>query len=160
MALTLCQNGSSTVDDLDLRLIGALRRDARRSISDLAADIGVSRATIRSRMERLVADGTITGFTVQLRTDLQEPMVRAITLIEVEGKMTEKVVQRLGGMPEVTALHATNGRWDLVAEIGTPDLASFDETLRRIRLVEGISLTETNLLLSTRKRVGAASARL
>jgi DNA-binding Lrp family transcriptional regulator len=147
-----------SLDDIDLRLISALRRDARRSISDLAHDIGVSRATVRARLDRLIASGQIAGFTVQLRSDPQDHAVRALMLIEVEGKSTEQVVARLGGMPEVLALHATNGRWDLVAELGTPDLPSFDETLRRIRQLEGISATETNLLLSTRKRIRSSTA--
>jgi DNA-binding Lrp family transcriptional regulator len=147
------------VDDVDLRLISALRRDARRSVSDLALEIGVSRATIRTRLDKLIASGQITGFTVQLRSDLQEHTIRAIMLIEIEGKSTDQVVNRLSGIPEVRAIHATNGRWDLVVELGTADLPSFDDTLRRIRLVEGISATETNLLLSTRKRLGVAAPR-
>jgi DNA-binding Lrp family transcriptional regulator len=147
------------VDDVDLRLISALRRDARRPVSDLALELGVSRATIRARLDKLIASGQITGFTVQLRSDLQEHTIRAIMLIEIEGKSTDQVVNRLSGIPEVRAIHATNGRWDLVVELGTADLPSFDDTLRRIRLVEGISATETNLLLSTRKRLGVASPR-
>jgi DNA-binding Lrp family transcriptional regulator len=147
------------MDKIDHALIAALRRDGRRSVSDLAQEIGVSRATIRARLDRLVESGEIAGFTVQLKSDMQEPAIRAITLIEVEGKSSDQVVQRLSGMPEVLAIHATNGRWDLIAEIGTSDLPSFDETLRRIRLVEGISATETNLLLSTRKRVGSLAPR-
>lgn len=143
------------LDDIDLRLISALRRDARRSISDLAGDIGVSRATVRARLDRLTASGQIAGFTVQLASDLQDHAVRAIMMIEVEGKSTDQVVARLSGMPEVLAVHATNGRWDLVAELGTPDLPRFDEALRRIRQVEGIAATETSLLLSTRKRIRA-----
>ncbi len=149
----------NTLDGIDLSLISALRRDARRPISDLAQELGVSRATVRSRMDRLIELGQIVGFSVQLRSDLQEPAIRAIMLIEVEGKASDQVVQRLSGIPEVQAIHATNGRWDLVAEIGTPDLPSFDETLRRIRLIAGISGTETNLLLSTRKRTGALGPR-
>ncbi len=145
------------MDDLDVRLISALRLNARRSVSELANALGVSRATIRAHMDRLVESGQITGFTVQLKSDVQAPEVRAITLIAVEGKSTDRVVQRLSGMPEIRAIHATNGRWDLVAEIGTTDLPSFDDVLNRIRLIEGISATETNLLLSTRKRVAGAS---
>jgi DNA-binding Lrp family transcriptional regulator len=142
------------MDEVDLRLIAILRRDGRRSVSDLAQEIGVARATIRARMDRLIKSGEIAGFTVQLKADLQEQAIRAIALVEVEGKSSDQVVQRLSGIPEVLAIHTTNGRWDLVAEIGASDLPSFDETLRRIRLIEGISATETNLLLSTRKRVG------
>jgi DNA-binding Lrp family transcriptional regulator len=147
------------MDEVDETLIAALRRDGRRSVSDLAQELGISRATVRARMERLIASGEIAGFTVQLKTDLQEPAVRAITLIQVEGKSSDQVVQRLSGIAEVLAIHATNGRWDLIAEIGTPDLEAFDRTLSRIRLIEGISATETSLLLSTRKRVGALAPR-
>jgi DNA-binding Lrp family transcriptional regulator len=48
-------------------------------------------------------------------------------------------------------LYTTNGRWDLVAEIRTDSLQSFDQELSRIRRIEGISGTETSLLLSTHK---------
>jgi DNA-binding Lrp family transcriptional regulator len=51
----------------------------------------------------------------------------------------------------VTALYSTNGRWDIVAELRADSLESFDRVLARIRLIEGISQTETSLLLSTFK---------
>ena len=60
--------------------------------------------------------------------------------------------KRLRGVPEVRALYSTNGRWDFVAELEDRDLASFDETLRRLRLIDGINSTETNILLNARKR--------
>jgi DNA-binding Lrp family transcriptional regulator len=51
----------------------------------------------------------------------------------------------------VRALHSTNGRWDIVAELGTDGLEAFDAALRRIRMIKGISNSETSLLLSTHK---------
>jgi DNA-binding Lrp family transcriptional regulator len=51
----------------------------------------------------------------------------------------------------VAALHSTNGRWDIVAELRADSLEGFDRALARIRLIEGISQTETSLLLSTFK---------
>jgi len=45
-------------------------------------------------------------------------------------------------------IYSTNGRWDLVAEIRTEDLAGFDQTLRQLRDVEGIAASETSLLLA------------
>lgn len=82
--------------------------------------------------------------------------VRAVMMIEVEGRAADQVIRRLHGFPEVRALHTTNGRWDAVAELETADLESFDAILRRVRLIDGIVATETSLLLATRK--GAASA--
>ncbi|TIV90018.1 MAG: Lrp/AsnC family transcriptional regulator, partial [Mesorhizobium sp.] len=45
--------------------------------------------------------------------------------------------------------HTTNGRWDLVVELGTASLTDFDAVLRRIRLIPGITGSETSLLLAT-----------
>jgi len=51
----------------------------------------------------------------------------------------------------VCALHTTNGRWDIVAELRADSLQAVDRVLGRIRLIDGISNTETSLLLSTHK---------
>ena len=72
-------------------------------------------------------------------------------LIEVEGRAADQVVRRLRGTPEVRALHTTNGRWDLAAELAAEDLESFDALLSKVRLIEGVVATETNILLATRK---------
>lgn len=142
------QNGK-TMDELDQKLITLLRHNARRSISDLALDAGVSRATARARLERLEKDGHILGYTVILRADTVEQAVRGIMMIAIEGHVTERVVKALGGFSEISEIHTTNGRWDLIAEINANTLTDFDSVLRRVRLVPGITNSETNLLLAT-----------
>lgn len=137
------------MDSLDEKLITLLRHSARRSISDLAADLGVSRATARSRMERLEQSGEIIGYTVILRAESISPAVRGIMMIEIEGHAADRVIRTLGGFSEVATIHTTNGRWDLVVELNTATLTEFDAVLRRIRLVPGITGSETNLLLAT-----------
>ncbi|MBB4041583.1 DNA-binding Lrp family transcriptional regulator [Microvirga flocculans] len=137
------------MDDLDQRLITLLRHNGRRSVSDLAHDLGVSRATVRSRMERLERSGDIVGYTVILRADAVSLPVRGIMLIEVEGRAADRVVDALGGFPEVSAIHTTNGKWDLVVELGATSLSDLDAILRRIRLIPGVIASETNLLLAT-----------
>ncbi|MEL6279583.1 MAG: Lrp/AsnC family transcriptional regulator [Pseudomonadota bacterium] len=144
------------MDDLDRRLIALLRTDARRPVSSLALDLGLSRATVRARIDRLLESGAIQGFSVVLPSRVGSDGVRAVMMIEVEGRAADQVIRRLHGFPEVRALHTTNGRWDAVAELETADLESFDAILRRVRLIDGIVATETSLLLATRK--GAASA--
>jgi DNA-binding Lrp family transcriptional regulator len=143
-----------SMDDADRRLIAELRSDARLPVATLAARLGVSRATVRTRLDRLLADGVIQGFTVRLAVEGDFDQVRAIMMIEVEGKGTEAVFRRLHGFPEVRALHSTNGRWDIVAELATDTLEAFDRTLAAIRLIDGIASTETSILLSSRKRAG------
>ena len=137
------------MDELDQRLITLLRHNGRRSVSDLALELGVSRATVRSRMERLERSGDIVGYTVILRADAVSLPVRGIMLIEVEGRAADRVVDALGGFPEVSAIHTTNGKWDLIVELGAANLSDFDGILRRIRLIPGVIASETNLLLAT-----------
>ena len=139
------------MDDLDSRLISSLRHDGRKSVSDLASDLKVSRATVRSRMEKLVSSGEILGFTAVLRDDWRDLPIRAVTLLVVAGHNTDPVIRALSAMTEVRAIHSTNGKWDLVLDVATRDLAAFDDALNRIRLIEGVTGSETNLLLNTRK---------
>ncbi|WP_378941378.1 Lrp/AsnC family transcriptional regulator [Mesorhizobium sp. ANAO-SY3R2] len=145
------------MDALDHRLIMLLRQDSRRTVSELAEQLGVSRATVRTRIDRLESSGEIVGYTVVVSADLTEKAVRGITMIAIEGQALDRVVSTLAGMPEVTSVHTTNGRWDLIAEISTASLAELDAGLRRIRLIPGITGSETNLLLAT--RAGASRAR-
>jgi DNA-binding Lrp family transcriptional regulator len=61
------------------------------------------------------------------------------------------VVRALRGLPEIARIHATNGRWDLVAELDTGSLGEFSGVLDKVREIEGIASTETSILLATRK---------
>lgn len=137
------------MDDIDQRLVTMLRHDARLSISELAQTLGLSRATVRSRIEKMERAGDIIGYTVVLRSDAVSMPVRGITLIEVEGRMKDRVLDALAGFPEIGAVHTTNGRWDLIAELSTDSLTALDAVLSRIRLIPGITASETNLLLAT-----------
>lgn len=139
------------LDETDQALIASLRRDGRASLSELASRLGIARATVRARMERLQARGEIQGFTVVTRSDVTAMPVRGLMMIAIEGSGAERVKARLGGMPEVQAVHATNGRWDIIAEIGARTLEEFDGVLARIRNLDGVTASETSLMLSTRR---------
>ena len=136
---------------MDNRIISALRHDARMSLSDLSTRLGSSRATLRARIAGLQERGEIVGFTVLTRADVQRDPVRGLMMIGIEGRGTERVTRQLSGFAEVRAVHSTNGRWDVIVEIGTETLEAFDAVLTRIRRLEGIVASETNLLLKTRK---------
>ncbi len=137
------------LDDLDRRLISALREDGRAPVAALARKLGVARATVNSRLERLVSSGAVVGFSVRVRDELDPLTIRAVSLIAVEGRSTDRVIRQLRGFPEISALHTTNGGWDLVAELRTEDLAAFDAVLGRIRSIDGVVNSETSLLLSS-----------
>ncbi|WP_189640907.1 Lrp/AsnC family transcriptional regulator [Paramylibacter ulvae] len=145
------------MDKIDKSLIALLRKNGREPIANLAAGLGVSRATVRARLDKLQHSGAITGFTVRLREDdLAHPM-RGMTLIKIAGNKTQRIINQLHQIPAINAIHATNGKWDLIVETATDDLASFDAALSAMRRIDGILESETNLLLATRHH-GAISA--
>ena len=136
------------MDDLDRSLIAALRHDGRAPLSKLADILGVSGGTIQTRLDRLMEEGVITGFTVRTRELPDERKVRAVAMLEVAGRHTPSVVRQLRQVSEIVSLYTTNGAWDLVAEIETRDLVEFDKVLARMRGVDGISRSDTSLLLA------------
>jgi len=137
------------LDDIDRRLIALLRADGRAPVTSLSRMLGVSRATVNSRLDRLTAEGTVLGFTIRVRADHDGDGIRAVSLIEVEGRTAADVIRQLRGTPEIHALHSTNGAWDLVAELHTSNLAEFDRLLGQIRAIDGVLNSETSLLLSS-----------
>lgn len=141
--MTIC-----AMDDLDHRLIAALRHDARAAVATLAQQLGVSRGTVTNRIAKLERDGVITGYTVRLRPDAAPDEIRAWTSLAVEGNQYD-VVRALLGEPGVVALHDTNGRWDLLVELRVADLDALSRTLERIRAIPGISASETSVHLRT-----------
>ena len=136
-------------DDLDRRIIAHLRADGRASLSKLADALGIARGTVQNRLDRLIETGTLLGFTVRVREDYDVNTVHAVMMIEVVGKSTTQVIRKLRGLTEISALHTTNGTWDLVANIRAASLADFDRVLREVRMIDGVANSETSLLLSS-----------
>jgi DNA-binding Lrp family transcriptional regulator len=136
------------LDDIDQRLIELLRGDSRLPAATLARILGVSRGTIQNRVDRLVKDRIIRGFTLRLSAEAEANIVRALTTVEIRAGDTRAVVTALKRLPAAVAIYSTSGRWDLVIDISTTDLASLDSVISRIREIPGVTHSETNILLN------------
>ena len=137
------------MDDTDRQLISMLRNDARMNVAALAAKLGVSRGTVTNRLRKLEDEQVIVGYTVRLRPDAEPDAIRAWMLVLVDGNQTRAVIASLLGEPGVEALHDTNGRWDLLAELRAQTMPQLSQLLERVRLIKGIANTETSILLAT-----------
>lgn len=136
------------LSETDRRILAALTEDARLPVTALAERLKLSRTTVSTRLERLIAEGTIRKFTILTRT-VEEATVRAVMMVELQGSLSRQVIRALRAIPEVASLHSTNGAWDLVAEIRAADLRDFDRVLRVIRDIPGVLNSETSLLLDS-----------
>ena len=137
------------MDDIDHQLIALLRKDARLGVAALAAKLGVSRGTVTNRLRKLEDEQVVVGYTVKLRPDTEPNQIRAWMWVLVEGNQTRAVIASLLGEPGVAALHDTNGRWDLLAELRVETMTELSQVLERIRLTKGIANTETSILLTS-----------
>jgi DNA-binding Lrp family transcriptional regulator len=137
------------MDETDHQLLSLLRQDARLSIAALSHKLAVSRGTVTNRITKLEDAGVIVGYTVRVRPDVQRNEINAWMSIAVDGNQSRAVIASLLGEPGVATLHDTNGRWDLLAELRAENLQELGKTLERIRLVKGISNTETSIHLET-----------
>ena len=137
------------MDATDQALISQLRQNARLSVADLAHKLKVSRGTVTNRIRKLEDEQVIVGYTVRLRPEAEPERIRAWMGVLVEGNRTREVIASLLGEPGVAALHDTNGRWDLLAELEVRSMGELSQVLERIRLVTGIRSTETNIHLAS-----------
>lgn len=136
------------IDPLDRDLLKLLKHNARASVTELAAKLGVSRVTLKSRMASLRADGIIRRFTVDVADLSDQDLIQAVSLLELRLAKVEKVHRELKRMPEFTSLYTTNGKWALVAQSETKNLAAFDQLLNKIGKLDGVANVETCLLLT------------
>lgn len=138
---------ASNLSSTDRRILNTLRANSRASVTEIAQTIGASRTTVKQRLDGLISGGVIKRFTIETDENFQD-QVRAVTMIELQGSMSRSVIHALHAVPEITALYATNGSWDLVANIEAAGLGEIDNVLRRIREIPGVLNSQTSLLLS------------
>ena len=126
-----------------------MRKDSRTSVATLASKLGVSRGTVTNRLRKLEDGQVIVGYSLRLRPDAEPNQIHAWMQVLVDGNQTRAVIASLLGEPGVAALHDTNGRWDLLAELRADTMADLSKLLERVRLIKGIANTETSILLAS-----------
>ena len=136
--------------ELDNQIIALLKRNARILVTQMARELGVSRVTIDAHIKKMETSGVISGYTVKLGTEEFRHKVSGWILISVQANKEEHAIEQMIGMPDITRLHTTNGKWDLAAEIKVATLEHFDAVISKLRQIDGITETDTSLLLSSR----------
>lgn len=138
------------LDDLDQRLLVALRRDARSANADLARRLGVSRTTIKSRIDRLEGQGVVAGYTVRMTDAYERARLRAYVMLTVQPKEAAAVEAGLRVIPEVQRLQTVSGGFDFISLIGASTVGEMDLLIDRIGAIPGVERTNTAVVLSTK----------
>lgn len=139
-----------TIDALDRRLIALLREDARQPITSLAQALGLSRASVYARMDRLERDGVIAGYTVRLGSDYDERLIRAQIMLKVAPRLTQTIERKLTQMPELITLHAISGEYDMIVLVEAEGVSALNDVVDRIGVLDGVEKTTTSILMATK----------
>src|SRR4029077_11735247 len=138
-----------TIDATDREILALLREDGRASTALLGRRLGLSRTTVHSRIERLLARRVITGFTVRMGADQEREQIQAHVLITVTPKLQSRAEAALRRLPEVRKLYAVSGQHDSIVIVVTETVAEMDRVLDQIGSLDGIDRTVSFIVLST-----------
>lgn len=139
-----------SLDPIEQHLLALLREDARRPVTNLAQALGISRASVYGRIDRLERGGVIAGYTVKLGEAYDRRLIRAHVMIKVLPKLSRITEKQLAGLPALTALHAISGEYDLIAVIEAETVAMLNELIDRIGDLEGVEKTTSSILLASK----------
>lgn len=138
---------SSKVDETDEKIIRILQADSRKAFVEIASEIGLSESAVRRRVKNLVDRMIIKRFTIELGTT---DKTSAITLISVSSTAdTSAVSNQLMNLNGVKVVYEITGQYDIAAIIAAPAIADINKCIDDIRKTEGVSDTDTVIILKT-----------
>jgi len=138
------------ISETDKRLLTLLREDARRSTSELARELELSRSTVQGRIRRLERNGVIAGYTAILGDAYEQSLVSAHVLLMVAQKLTAQSIRELNALAEVKALYAISGDYDLIAVVQAESTEALSRVIDRIGNLEGVERTNSSVILETK----------
>lgn len=140
------------MDELDLKILEALRLDSRRPYLELAKELGVSDATIHVRVKKMIEEGIIKGFTTLIDHEKIGYGMTAFVEVRVKPGMTDDAVSKLSGIEGVLETHEIHGHCDILLKVRVKDLVELrDKIVNKIRRVEEIVSSEAYAVLKVVK---------
>jgi len=138
---------SAKVDETDEKIIRILQADSRKAFVEIASEIALSESAVRRRVKNLVDRMIIKRFTIELGTT---DKTSAITLISVASTAdTSAVSNQLMNLNGVKVVYEITGQYDIAAIIAAPAIAEINKCIDDIRKTEGVSDTDTVIILKT-----------
>jgi Lrp/AsnC family transcriptional regulator for asnA, asnC and gidA len=138
---------SARVDETDEKIIRILQADSRRAFVEIANEIGLSESAVRRRVKNLLDKMIIKRFTIELGAS---DKTSAITLISVASTAdTSAVSKELMNLNGVKVVYEITGQYDIAAIIAAPAIADINKCIDDVRKIEGVSDTDTVIILKT-----------
>jgi DNA-binding Lrp family transcriptional regulator len=137
----------NTIDELDGRLLAAISANPRSGIQELSNRLGITRATVYSRLEKLESAGVITGFGPDVDFGKLGYGVTAFITIELQQGRFKDVVPVLDKMPQVIEAHALAGEGDIICRVAARNNDHLMEIVQIILSTKGVRRSRTAISL-------------
>lgn len=137
------------LDALDLALLTALRDRPRAGVLELSRTVGVARATVQSRLDRLERAGVLTGYGPEIDVAAAGFPVQAFVTLEIAQGELGEVVADLSAIPGVLEAYATTGAGDVLCKVAAASHQDLQETLLRLDRSASIARSTSVVVLST-----------
>jgi len=135
----------SELDETDRAILDMLKRDARRSFTEIGNQLKLSEGAIRRRVKNLIDRGVIKSFTIEVERGYQ---LRAFTFISVNPAVpTPKVVDKLIKISGVEMVYEITGEYDALVLISVLNMPELNKCIEEIRNIEGVKDTNTVIIL-------------
>jgi len=134
---------------LDRSILDLLRRNARAGYGDIGTSIGLSASAVKRRVDRLVFDGVIRGFTIQVDPAVDGLGTEAYVELFCRGTVApEELLRILSGVPEVVDAGTITGSADAMVHIRARDISALEVALEKVRLAPNVDHTRSAIVLS------------
>lgn len=138
------------MDVLDQKIIGALRAHSRTPFGDIGDAIGLSASAVKRRVDKLVAQGIIKGFTIEVDPVVDGLAVEAYVELYCRGTVAPKDLKRiLAGVPEVVGAGTVSGEADAIVHMRARDIRALEDAMERVRIAPNVDHTKSAIVLSS-----------
>lgn len=138
------------LDEIDTRLLLALREDSRRPVALMARSVGLSRTAVQARITRLEREKVIAAYTIVAGDGFERGRLQAHVLVKVGPKHVQAIEEAMREIPEVRSLLSVSGEFDVIVVIASESVQRLDSLINEIGRLDGVERISSALTLSER----------
>lgn len=143
------------IDKFDLAILDVLQRDARASLQDISAAVGLTSSPCWTRIKRMEEAGVIEGYSVRVdaaQVGLPDTVIVHLTLDSHSDEALVEFGRELAEIPEILEAYLVSGDYDYVLRIAVKDTRDYERLLReRLYRIPGIRHSKSSFVLRTLK---------
>lgn len=140
------------LDVIDVKILEVLQENARVSISELSKQVNLSLSAVSERLKKLESGNIIEQYTAVLNSSAMDKELSVIMMISMDDpSRLDEFTKLISEQDEILECHYVTGEYDYILKITTKNTATLEQLMNRIKSIDNIKRTQTNVILSSLK---------